>query len=84
MLEYPEIANLAIQANEFLVGKTIESAQFLSPDRKFVFGVNNQKEFGNRLAKQTIAHAQSCGNHIFLVMKSGMALSVGDTGGKLL
>jgi formamidopyrimidine-DNA glycosylase len=84
MLEYPEIVTITGQAGKYLVGKTISSAQFLTPEKKFIFGANEPEEFSHRLAGRTVAKAQSCGNHFFLVSDTGNALNIGDTGGKIL
>jgi formamidopyrimidine-DNA glycosylase len=84
MLEYPEIVTIAAQAGEYLVGKTVASAEFLTPEKKFVFCANSPSEFSDRLGGVAIDSVESCGNHLFLVSESGVSLNVGDTGGKFL
>jgi formamidopyrimidine-DNA glycosylase len=84
MLEYPEIKTISRQAGKHLSGKTIVSARFLTPEKKFVFSSNTPDEFAQELDGKTIESARSCGNHLFLVTNAGSALNVGDTGGKML
>ena len=84
MLEYPEIKTISLQAEQHLIGKTIETARYLTPEKKFVFSANTPDEFARRLVGETIESVRSCGNHLFLVTSSGTALNVGDTGGKML
>ena len=84
MLEYPEIMTIADQGRRILVGKKVSKAEFLTPEKKFVFSANSPEEFSKRLKGQTIQTVQSCGNHLYIVMQSGYALNIGDTGGKVL
>ena len=84
MLEYPEIKTIAAQAGDLLQRKEIQAAKFLTPEKKFVFSSNSPQEFSERLEGQSVHSCSSCGNHLFIVMKSGAALNIGDTGGKIL
>ena len=84
MLEYPEVKTIARQAQEHIVGKTIQSAEFLSPERKFVFCANSVEDFHKRLEGRSIERMHSYGNHLFFITEGDMALNIGDTGGKLL
>ncbi len=84
MLELPEIRTIAAQARQLLVGKTIDAAELLSPDKKFVFSSPKGPEFGERLRGRTIKSVSTYGNHLFLETDHGFALNIGDTGGKIL
>jgi len=84
MLELPEIRTIAAQARELLVGKTIERAELLTPEKKFVFSSPKGGAFGRRLEGRSIRRIRTYGNHLFLVTDTGVTLNIGDTGGKLL
>ena len=84
MFELPEYLTLAKQMNDSLKGKKIRKGVLGNTPHRFVWYNRRHDEF-ERLAKgKTIGEAKAKGRWLFVELKKGYVLVLGEFGGKVL
>lgn len=84
MFELPEIATLAKQITETLVGKTIKEGRLGSAPHKFVWYNRTSDEFRALTRGRIIGEARAKGKWLMISVDPGYVLVLGECGGKVL
>ncbi len=84
MFELPEYLILAKQMNESLKGKTIKKGVLGNTPHKFVWYNRRHDEFERLTKGKTIGDAKAKGRWLFVDLKKGYVLVLGEFGGKVL
>lgn len=83
MFELPEYLTLAKQMNASLKGKTIKKGVLGNTPHKFVWYNRRHDEFEGLTKGKTIGEAKAKGRWLFLELKKGYVLVLGEFGGKV-
>ena len=84
MFELPEYLTLAKQMNESLKGKTIKKGVLGNTPHKFVWYNRRHDEFERMTKGTTVGEARVRGRWLFIELKKGHVLVLGEFGGKVL
>jgi len=84
MFELPEYTTLARQMNDTLVGKTIRQGTLGNSPHKFVWYNLPPKEFDTLTRAKRVGQAHVRGRWLFLDLKPGYRLVLGECGGRVL
>ena len=84
MFELPEVVTIARQMDEALAGRRIVSADRGNSPHKWVFTNRTDEEFASLLPGKTVGRTTGDGKEITTRIESGLVLSIGDTGGRIL
>jgi formamidopyrimidine-DNA glycosylase len=84
MFELPELVTLARQANEILIGKTINKGSLGNIAHKFVWYNKSAEEFEKLTSGKVIGKAWARGKWLFIPLEPGHVLLFGECGGKML
>jgi formamidopyrimidine-DNA glycosylase len=84
MFELPEYVNLANQMNDSLKGKTIKRGMLGNAPHKFVWYNRRHDEFEKLTRGKTVGEARAKGRWLFIELKKGYILVLGEFGGKVL
>ncbi len=84
MFELPEYLNLAKQMNDSLKGKTIEEGLLGNTPHKFVWYNRTHGEFEKLIKGKRIGEAEAKGRWLFIELRKGYVLVLGEFGGKVL
>jgi formamidopyrimidine-DNA glycosylase len=82
MFELPEYVTLARQMNDALKGKTIQKGQLGNSPHKFVWYNRTHDEFERLTEGKTVGKARARGRWLFVPLKPGYVLLLGECGGK--
>jgi formamidopyrimidine-DNA glycosylase len=84
LFELPEFITLAQQMNDTLRGKTVRSGQLGNSPHKFVWYNRTHEEFERLTKGKTVGEARARGRWLFIRLKPGYVLVLGECGGKAL
>jgi formamidopyrimidine-DNA glycosylase len=84
MFELPEYLTLARQMNDSLKGKTIKKGVLGNTPHKFVWYNQSPDEFEKSTKGKTIGEARAKGRWLFVELRPGYVLVLGEFGGKIL
>ena len=84
MFELPEYLTLAKQMNDSLKGKKIKRGVLGNAPHKFVWYNRRHDEFERMTKGKTIGEAKARGRWLFVELKKGYVLVLGEFGGKVL
>jgi formamidopyrimidine-DNA glycosylase len=84
MFELPEYVTLAKQMDDSLKGKTILSGALGNAPHKFVWYNRRHDEFEKLTKGKTVGEAKARGRWLFVELKKGYVLVLGEFGGKVL
>ncbi|MFN2217388.1 MAG: DNA-formamidopyrimidine glycosylase family protein [Anaerolineae bacterium] len=84
MFELPEFVTLSRQFNDTLKGKTILSGLLGNSPHKFVWYNRTHQEFERLTSGKTVGEARARGKWLFVPLKPGYVLLLGECGGKVL
>ena len=84
MFELPEFVTLAKQIDETLTGKTIQTGRLGNSPHKFVWCNRSHDEFERLTKGKTVGDAQAKGKWLFIPLKPGYVLLLGECGGRVL
>jgi formamidopyrimidine-DNA glycosylase len=84
MFELPELITLASQVNRTLKGKAIAEGRLGNSPHKFVWYNRKPEEFAQLTHGKTVGEARTKGRWLFVPLKPGYVLLLGECGGKML
>lgn len=84
MFELPEMAVLARQMNDTLIGKRIKRGSLGNSPHKFVWYNRDHDEFARLTKGKTIGKAWAKGRWLFIPVEPAYVLTLGECGGKIL
>ena len=84
MFELPEFVTLSRQFNETLKGKTVQRGWLGNSPHKFVWYNRTHEEFERLTSGRTVGEAKARGKWLFVPLKPGYVLLLGECGGKVL
>lgn len=84
MFELPEMTVLARQMNETIKNKIVKKGVLGNTPHKFVWYNRTHNEFGRLTVKKKIGDARVKGRWLFIPLKPGYVLVLGEFGGKVL
>lgn len=84
MFELPEYVTLAKQINQTITGKVIETGSRDPAQHKFVWYNRNPTEFKTLTRGKLVGEAYARGKWLFIPLRPGYVLVLGECGGKVL